>query len=191
MHMHLPRFTKAHLDELCDELPVDAQRECLAELRIGEQWSQVSICAVLIEVQNVAGRGARVVIEQDPVIAAVSPFQKQGDVAEHQRILIIHFARQHLEIDHIDALQGLQVNAIDVRQLVARWVNLPVVGVALSHHTGNALFRSEYPGTDHRPLRVDAQVVLGGKELVPELIARILHQSIQLRGIGVVGVKLG
>ncbi len=122
----------AEIDDVDDLLAVDAQRERLAELLVGEHLPHLRVLVRDVQVDlNLLRAGCD---ELDKAVVALLHVLRerrlvlQGvDVA----LLDVQAAGDRVEHQGLDVLRDVEVEPVDIGELVALLVDLPEVGVAL------------------------------------------------------------
>ena len=144
-------------------------RERDAKAAIVEELLQHRIFVVEVEGD---GHGAVTAVEPvaDLVAAALAVGHEQRVVLEGG-VAALHadFAVDGFDIDGLD-VEDLEGHAVDIWQLLALWVDLPVIGVAHEFRWSRWRRLGHDPGPDARAFGI-AVVVAVGEVLIPEVLA--------------------
>ena len=185
----LPRKGNAQVDQIADLLAVDRLGHGDAEVTLVEQLAQDVVLVGQVELQRVRNR-----VDPLPhlVVLRCLVLHEQGEVSEaHVARLHVDLARHRLEVGGLAALDHVDRHAVDVGELLADRVHLPVEGVALgdlARHAGR--LRGQLPRADARDILVQGHVGQLAVPLVPQLEAFGLGRLVEVVLVGEVGVKL-
>ena len=164
-----------------------------------ENLIQGFIRGVQVKVEHQRVRGVANLIEE-MVVSLFHVIEVHGLVLQRVGVVVheLDFAVERAQQEQFGILQEFPLNAIDVGQLVAFRINLPVVGVAFGDSSGNIATSRlrDTPGVDHGQIRVGpastvvrARAGLGLEKLHPSRQSGFLNHRVQVLGV-VAGVEL-
>ena len=149
------RRTPEAQEQRLDEIPaVECQRHRLAETRILHQVAEHRVGRRVVEEEN--QRLVEPVLGQQNVeVALVLVFDVQRIVAQLDEVASLHvqFTGENLQRQHLRILGRGLANVVDVGELIARRVDLEIVGVALEQVFAGADNLAHLPRVHYRELQ--------------------------------------
>ncbi len=182
-------LTGAEVEELVHGLAVDGVREAGAEVDVLHQLAhdRVGVALVHVEREPTGGVGPA----QYLVAVGLSALCQQGEVGEADvAVLEVDVAGAGPQGDGFSVLDQIGDDAVDVGELVAFGVDLPVVGVAHSDHLIGREGHLDLPRSHHGPVRIQVDAVLLDKELCPVVDPRLVDEGLQFVFGNEVGMEL-
>ncbi len=116
------------MQHFIDFVPVDRHRERLTEAHVGQQSSLHRIFVVLVKVDCEAVPTAHIGIQQDAIPTSLLVFQQNRDIP-NVPTLEVNLSSDCPHFHHGTVLDVLKGQPVDVGQLVAFCIHLPVVRV--------------------------------------------------------------
>ena len=187
----LAGLAQAEVDSLNDFIAIHRMRHGKAEALVIEDLVHNRVRMAEIEGEDGIA-GFAILPEQDLVVADLLILLEEREVFhEDMAVLHVDIAGHSAQVEDLGVLYNVSGNPVDIGQLVAGGVHLPVVGVAFQHDGDFGRDLGEAPGEEDRHVGVEARGEPVVEVLMPELKLVFLRLRVQLLFVGVVAMELG
>ena len=154
MQLHGRQTTSTVVTKAIDQIAIDGQRQSDAEFTRHQQLLECRVIGVLKIGHDRAD--PRRLVCQDRVVAFIGEGTQQRQIlACKVSLLHLQHAGDSAEVDHLRIEENLHADLIQIGQLVALWVDFPVVGIALSQQMVAGLPFRHPPGGHDGSIRIE------------------------------------